>query len=86
MNEHNQVDTDEVDRAILNQIQSDFPLEAEPYRVLGERLGLPAGEVWGRVKRLRDKGLIRRIGGNFSSRAVGYASTLCAARVPEEKM
>ena len=31
---------DELDKQLLNRIQSDFPLVARPYRVLGEPLGL----------------------------------------------
>jgi len=77
---------DETDRAILNLVQTAFPIEAEPYRALGERLGLTEAEVLGRVKRLRETGVIRRIGGNFSAGRLGYTSTLCAARVPKDKL
>jgi DNA-binding Lrp family transcriptional regulator len=86
LNEHQPVEIDDLDRAILNQIQSDFPIQARPYEVLGRRLSQPPDEVLARVRRMRQEGLIRRIGGNFSSRAVGYASTLCAARVPVDKL
>ena len=77
---------DEMDRAILNLAQTDFPIEARPYRVLAERLGMSEDEVLSRVKRMRASGVIRRIGGNFSAGLLGYTSTLCAARVPEEKL
>ena len=80
-----QVELDDIDRSLLNIIQSDFPLAARPYRVLGKMLGLTEDQALGRVQSLRDRGVIRRIGGNFSSNSVGYASTLCAARVPAEK-
>lgn len=80
------VSLDETDRAILNQIQSDFPLTPRPYQTLGDRLDLTEDEVLARVNRLRDNGIIRRIGGNFFSSRLGYASTLCAARVPENRL
>ena len=35
---------------------------------------------------LKEKGIIRRIGGNFRPEKVGFFSTLCAARVPEDKL
>ncbi|MBW1709996.1 MAG: AsnC family transcriptional regulator [Deltaproteobacteria bacterium] len=76
----------ETERAILNQIQSDYPIEARPYLVLAERLGLTETEVLETVRRLRASGVIRRIGGNFSARNLGYTSTLCAARVPEDRL
>ncbi len=77
---------DETDKRILNAIQSDFPISPRPYDVLGERLGLPAGEVMERIQALRRQGVIRRIGGNFHSSRLNFSSTLCAARVPEDKI
>jgi DNA-binding Lrp family transcriptional regulator len=74
------------DRNILNEIQSDFPVVAHPYRELGERLGLSEDEVLTRVRRLKDRGIIRRIGGNFHSSRLNFTSTLCAAKVPEDKL
>jgi len=77
---------DEADRRILNEIQSEFPITAKPYEELGRRLSMPEGEVLWRVKRMKEEGIIRRIGGNFHSRKLYFSSTLCAARVPEEKL
>ncbi len=75
---------DDKDRAILNEIQSDFPISSRPYHEVGKRTGLSESEVLERVRRLRSEGIIRRIGGNFDSRRLNFTSTLCAARVPEE--
>jgi DNA-binding Lrp family transcriptional regulator len=75
---------DEMDRAILNEIQSRFPIEPMPYRALGEKLGCSEAEMLGRVRRLKEGNVIRRIGANFNSRRLGYTSTLCAARVPPQ--
>jgi DNA-binding Lrp family transcriptional regulator len=86
--EHEEVEPialDETDRAVLNRIQSEFPIDPRPYQVLGSQLGLTEDEAWRRVRNLRSSGVIRRVGGNFSSSRVGYASTLCAARVPEDR-
>jgi len=77
---------DDTDRAILNEIQSEFPVSVRPYLDLGQRLGLTESQVLERVERLKEQGIIRRIGGNFHSGQLGFTSTLCAARVPEEKM
>ena len=77
---------DALDRRILDIIQTDFPLAPRPYAVLGERLGLPEEEVFGRVRALREKKIIRRLGANFQSAKLGFVSTLCAAKVPEEKL
>jgi DNA-binding Lrp family transcriptional regulator len=53
---------------------------------VGAELGISGDEVIERVRRLKENGIIRRIGAVFESRALGYTSTLCAARVPEEKV
>jgi siroheme decarboxylase len=77
---------DRTDRAILNEIQSHFPLRIRPYREVSVRLGLTEKEVISRVDRMAQGGIIRRIGANFNSRKLGFTSTLCAARVPLERI
>lgn len=77
---------DSLDRRLLNRVQSDFPVAARPFRVLADELDMTERDVIDRLSRLRRDGLIRRIGGNFVPRKVGFVSTLCAARVPEEKL
>jgi len=77
---------DDLDRRLLDIIQSGFPLVSRPYAAVGQELGLTEAEVLARVRALREKGVIRRIGGNFQSNKLGWHSTLCAARVPEARM
>ncbi|MBA4396440.1 MAG: Lrp/AsnC family transcriptional regulator [Syntrophus sp. (in: bacteria)] len=77
---------DEIDHRILNLIQAAFPLEAEPYRWIGEQTGVTPEEAFNRVRKLRESGIIRRIGAVFDPKKLGFVSTLCAARVPEETL
>ncbi len=77
---------DALDRAILNEIQSHFPIEARPFAAVGERVGASEEEVLARVAAMADTGVIRRLGANFTSRKLGYTSTLCAARVPPSSL
>ena len=77
---------DGADKAILNRIQSNFPIASRPYRIIAEDLGLSEGEVLKRISRLKKTGIIRRIGGNFTPDKLGFVSTLCAAKVPEDKV
>lgn len=77
---------DDVDRAILNRIQSDFPITKRPFLSIAENLGLSENEVIKRIEQLKEKGIIRRIGGNFVPEKLGFVSTLCAAKVPEDKI
>ena len=77
---------DDMDRAILNLIQSDFPITQRPYLAIAQRLGFSENDVIKRLDRLKKKGIIRRIGGNFVPEKLGFVSTLCAAKVPEHKI
>ena len=77
---------DAVDRELLDIIQTDFPVAPRPYQVLGDRLGITEEEALARARSLRERGIIRRIGANFNSAKLGFRSTLCGAKVPEERM
>ena len=77
---------DDIDKAIINRIQSDFPITPRPYLTLANDLNLAEKEVLDRVLRLKKTGIIRRIGGNFVPAKLGFVSTLCAARVPADKI
>ena len=77
---------DAVDKQILAIIQSGFPIAPRPYAVVGEQIGISEDETLSRVTKLREDRVIRRIGANFGSRELGWESTLCAAKVPEEKI
>lgn len=77
---------DDTDKALLNRIQSDFPITQRPYRAIAEQLDLTEDEVLSRLLKLKEEGIIRRIGGNFVPEKVGYVSTLCAAQVPENRI
>jgi DNA-binding Lrp family transcriptional regulator len=77
---------DGIDKKILNIIQKEFPVVAEPFKAVAEKLGISEDEVLERISRLKQEGIIRRIGAVFDSKKMGFVSTLCAARVPEEKL
>jgi siroheme decarboxylase len=77
---------DTLDRKILDIIQTNFPLVPRPYAEVGRMLGLTEAETLARVRALKEKGVIRRIGANFQSRKLGWCSTLCAAKVPTERL
>ncbi len=81
-----QREIDRIDKAILNEIQSNFPIVPEPFKELGKRLSIPEDEVIERIRRLKERGIVRRIGGNFHSSKLNFVSTLCAAKVPEDKI
>ena len=77
---------DPTDSAILNRIQSNFPITSRPWLTVADELDLTEKEVLDRVARLKADGIIRRIGGNLVPGKLGFVSTLCAASVPDDKI
>ncbi len=78
---------DEADKALLQTLQDDFPLTTRPWDALAERLGTTAEDVMGRIGRLKDEGVIRRIGPVLETDRVGLtARTLVLMKVPPERM
>ena len=77
---------DNINKTLLNNIQMDFPIDPCPFNIIAQKLRLTEDEVIQRIKQMKKDLLIRRIGGNFSPDKLGYYSTLCTARVPEEKI
>lgn len=77
---------DATDKRILDIIQTGFPIAPRPYEAIGREVGLTEAETLARVRALRARGIIRRVGANFQSARIGFKSTLCAASVPPEKL
>jgi len=77
---------DEIDKKILNLIQEEFPLHRRPYAEIGRQAGIGEKEAMDRVRRLKDAGIIRRIGVVFEPKKLDYTSTLCGAHVEEERL
>ncbi len=69
------------DQELLNAVQWDFPLVAQPYRALAERLGYSEDEVRDRLQRAKDADVLRQLSAIFDTRALGFSSALVAARV-----
>jgi DNA-binding Lrp family transcriptional regulator len=77
---------DAVDRKILNILQRNFPLVAEPFKAVAEKVGISEDDVLLRIRRMKQDGIIRRIGAVFDSRKLDFVSTRCAATVPDDKL
>ena len=75
----------ELEKRLLNDFQDGFPLTARPYARIARHLGVTEGEVLSALGRLREDGLISRVGPVFRPNRVG-ASTLAAMTVPEERL
>ncbi|MEV8468308.1 AsnC family transcriptional regulator [Fluviibacterium sp. DFM31] len=78
-------DLDTTDRALLNRLQDDLPLDPRPFAALGQELDLTEAEVLARISRLRDTGYLTRFGPFYDAAALGGAFCLCAMEVPEDR-
>jgi DNA-binding Lrp family transcriptional regulator len=76
----------DADRELLNAVQWDFPLEPRPYAVLADRLGTDEAEVRARVARVKELGVLRQLSAIFDTRALGYGSSLVAAKVDPDRV
>ena len=79
-------DLDDLDRRLLDLVQKEFPLTKRPFLALSETLGVGEDEVIRRARRLRDQGIIRRIGPILDMRRLGCSGVLVALPVSAERM
>jgi len=77
---------DEIDKKILNILQKEFPLEEQPFLMVGKLCGISEDETIRRIRKMKENKIIRRIGAVFDGARLGRVSTLCAARVPEDRL
>ncbi|MDA7964470.1 AsnC family transcriptional regulator [Ruegeria sp.] len=75
---------DATDRAILNRMQDDLPLTAQPYAAVAEELRLSEHDLLTRLSRMKDDRVITRFGPFFDAAAMGGAFCLCAMSVQPE--
>ena len=80
-----QDELDAIDRTILNELQSNFPLTHQPFTEVGRDLGISEQELIDRIRRLRTIKAITRFGPFFDAEAMGGAFCLCAMEVPAER-
>jgi len=76
----------DLQRRILTVAQGDLPLEADPFQAWACEVGVPAGDLVRELRFLKTSGAVRRFGGVFDSRAMGWTTTLVGARVAREDL
>ncbi len=73
---------DSADIELLRALQSGIPLTTQPYKEIGERVGLSESEVIERIQDMLDQGILRKVGAIIAPRKLGYVSTLAAINAP----
>lgn len=71
---------DGTSRALLKRLQAHIPLVEQPFLAIAQEFGLGEDEVLERIRAMSEARLIRQISAIFDGRALGYQSSLVAAR------
>src|SRR5690242_1019524 len=79
---------DGFDLQLLDLLQVEVPLVERPFAAMARRVNADEADVMARVRFLkyRQRPVIRQISAIFDSKALGYQSTLVAARIPEDRL
>ena len=73
------------DRKFINAAAKGLPLEAEPFAVLAQLLGITEDEVIATLKRLIAEKKVRRFAASVRHQHIGYAhNAMLIARVPDQ--
>ena len=62
---------DKLDRAIINQLQGDFPLCANPYAEVAQQLGTSENELLARIQGLLGDKVLTRFGPMYHAERMG---------------
>lgn len=76
-----------MERRIIGELQHDLPINSRPYAAVAARLGISEAELFGQVKAMLAKGVIRKVGAVLRHRQVGVAANaLCVWQVPGDRV
>ncbi len=80
------VEMDEQEKRILHALQDGIPAEERPFDAVASRLGISTAELLARLRRLIQKGIVKRFGASFDQRKIGIvANAVIAWKVPPER-
>ena len=76
---------DEIDLLIINTLPRDRPVCERPFLAAAQRIGITEDELLARLARLRESGVLTRIGPMFQIEKMGSAFTLAALHAPDRE-
>lgn len=78
---------DETDRKLLDESNIQTAIGVEPFGEIAAQVGLTSDEVVCRLKKLQEKGVIRRFGAKIKPRDIGLdANAMVAWKVPDYRV
>jgi DNA-binding Lrp family transcriptional regulator len=75
-----------VDKKILNAIQENIPIVPGHFEVMAHNIGITEKELVEKIRKLREKKLIRDYSARLNHGTLGFKSTLFGFKVPEKKI
>ena len=76
----------EIDKKILQRLQTNLPLTHRPFLDLAKELDLDEDLIIDRVKSMIEEKYVRRLAPIINTQAVGNSATLAAMQVPEDRI
>ena len=74
----------DVERAVINRLQTGLPLVHSPYSAVADELGMTEEMVLNTLQNLLDRRILTRFGPMFHAGEMGGGLTLAAMRIPEQ--
>ena len=81
------IELDDLDIAVIRELQGDMPVVAEPYQPTADALGLPVERLLEHLEGMRERGALRRVAAILYHRRAGFsANGMGVWKVPEERI
>ena len=77
---------DELDKNLLNEIQSTFPLVTRPFDAIAKKFDTTPKIIKEHLNNLKKVGILRQLSAIFDTRKLGYTSSLVAMEIEHDKL
>jgi DNA-binding Lrp family transcriptional regulator len=74
----------DIERTLLNVVQTQFPLDARPFRVIAEKIGITEDDCLFHLRKLSENGILRTIRAVINWKKSGLSTTLVGVCVKPE--
>jgi len=81
------IELNDLDIAVIRELQGDMPVMPEPYQPAADALGIPVARLLEHLEGMRDRGALRRVAAILFHRRAGFsANGMGVWKVPEERI
>ncbi len=79
------IDLDRLDKMLINRLQDGLDITEEPYRAIANEFGISQQDLFARLGRMLEAGVLSRFGPMFDADKMGGKFCLCAMEVPQDR-